>query len=480
MDWQQIRDQLQAIWGYSDFRPPQGEIVDCLRRGKDALVVLPTGGGKSICFQLPALLQTGLTLVVSPLVALMENQVQELKERQLPAASLHSEIPRLERQRILKQLEKQQLRLLYLSPETLFSPPVWERLITPQLVINGLILDEAHCLVQWGETFRPAYRRLGVARSSLLQTKPAGSRIAMAAFTATADPIAQQTLETCLQLQDPIYFQQSPYRQNLRLQVKRVCTPAQRKKKLLQFILSRKKQSGLIYARSRSTTETLSQWLNSLGYRSAAYHAGLSASERRTIEQEWLEGTLQFVIATCAFGMGINKPNLRWVIHYQPPLLLSEYLQEIGRGGRDGNIATALTLVSEPTGLLYPEDKQRERYFVQKLRQQYQKARELTQQIPREGNIKIIEQMSPNGLIALSLLHSLDQLEWLDPFHYRLLPQQTSRSDPPKLLKQPQQMQQYLATRYCRWQFLLTAFGFTEQAKGFRCGRCDRCVQKSI
>jgi len=479
MDCQQIRAQLEAIWGYSDFRPPQGEIVDCLLQGKDALVVLPTGGGKSVCFQLPALLKTGLTLVVSPLVALMENQVQELQQCQLPAASLHSEIPRPQRQQIFKQLEQQQLRLLYLSPETLFSPPVWERLIAPQFVINGLILDEAHCLVQWGETFRPAYRRLGVARSSLLQTKPAGSRIAVAAFTATADPTAQQTIEICLQLQNPIYFQQSPYRQNLRLQVKRVCTPAQRKKKLLQFIVPRKKQSGLIYARSRATTETLSQGLNSLGYHSAAYHAGLSPSERRKIEQAWLEGTLQLVIATCAFGMGINKPNLRWVMHYQPPLLLSEYLQEIGRGGRDGNMATALTLVSEPTGLLYPEDKQRERYFLQKLRQQYQKARELTQQIPREGNIKSVEQISPNGLIALSLLHSLDQLEWLDPFHYRLLPDQRKRSSPPKLLQQPQQMQQYLATRHCRWQFLLTAFGFNQQAKGFRCGRCDRCSQNS-
>ncbi len=477
MEWQQIRQQLQAIWGYADFRPPQGEIVDCLRRGNDALVVLPTGGGKSICFQLPALLQNGVTLVVSPLVALMENQVQELKQRQLPAASLHSEIPRPQRKQILNQLEGQRLRLLYLSPETLFSPPVWERLIVPELVINGLILDEAHCLVQWGETFRPAYRRLGVARSRLLEAKPEGSKIAVAAFTATADPIAQQTIETCLQLRNPIYFQQSPYRQNLRLQVKRVCTPAQRKKKLVEFIIPRKQQSGLIYARSRAVTETLTQWLNSLGYGSAAYHAGLSPTERRSVEQDWLQGNLQFVIATCAFGMGINKPNLRWVIHYQPPLLLSEYLQEIGRGGRDGHTATALTLVSEPTGLLYPEDKQRERYFLDKLRQQYQKARELTKHIPREGTITTVEQMSPHGLIALSLLHSLEQLEWIDPFHYRLLPEKKTTGNAPQLLQQPKQMQQYLATRHCRWQFLLGAFGFREQAKGFRCGRCDRCLK---
>jgi ATP-dependent DNA helicase RecQ len=478
MDWQQVRDRATAIWGYSDFRPPQGEIVACLLQGKDALVVLPTGAGKSICFQLPALLQTGLTLVVSPLVALMENQVQELQQRGLSAASFHSEVSRFQRREILEQLENQQLSLLYLSPETLFSPPIWERLIAPQLRINGLILDEAHCLVQWGETFRPAYRRLGVARSSLLQSKPSGSRIAVAAFTATADPTAQKIIENCLQLHTPTYFQQSPYRANLHLKVKRVCTPRQRKQKLLHFIQARPEEAGLVYARSRSATETLSKWLNSLGYKSAAYHAGFSPSQRRSIEQGWFTGELQFVVATCAFGMGINKPNLRWVIHYQPPLLLSEYLQEIGRGGRDGEIAAALTLVSEPTGLLYPEDKQREHYFTQKLHQQYQKARKLTKQIPAEGKITTVEQISPHGLIALSLLHSLEELEWLDPFHYRLLPQSKKGKITPKLLKQPQQMQQYLATRRCRWQFLLAAFGFREQAEGFRCGRCDRCMGK--
>ena len=166
--WNEVRAAFQKIWGYDDFRQPQGEIVRCLLEKRDALIVMPTGGGKSICFQLPALLQTGLTLVVSPLVALMENQVQELRQLRLPAALLHSELPAWERKKTLQALERQQLRLLYLSPETLLSPPVWERLCQPQLKINGLILDEAHCLVQWGDTFRPAYRRLGTIRPTLL------------------------------------------------------------------------------------------------------------------------------------------------------------------------------------------------------------------------------------------------------------------------------------------------------------------------
>jgi superfamily II DNA helicase RecQ len=210
--WKDVRAAFQKIWGYEDFRPPQGEIIGCLLAEKDALIIMPTGGGKSICFQLPALLKTGLTLVVSPLVALMENQVQELRQRNLSAALLHSELPSSQRRAVLQALERQQLRLLYLSPETLLSAPVWERLCQPQLKINGLILDEAHCLVQWGDTFRPAYRRLGAVRPALLKFKAQGTHISVAAFTATADPLAQKTIKEALRLEQPAFFRVNPYR----------------------------------------------------------------------------------------------------------------------------------------------------------------------------------------------------------------------------------------------------------------------------
>lgn len=230
--WEEVRTTFKEIWGYEDFRPPQGEIVSSLLAQKDAIIIMPTGGGKSICFQLPALLQTGLTLVVSPLVALMENQVQELIQRQQKAALLHSELSTFQRRTTLQALEKQQLRLLYLSPETLLSPPVWERLCQPQLQINGLILDEAHCLVQWGETFRPAYRRLGAVRPALLKHKPPGTKISIAAFTATADPSAQQTIQTVLQLQQPDIFRLNPYRPNLHPTVRIAWTPKGRKQQI--------------------------------------------------------------------------------------------------------------------------------------------------------------------------------------------------------------------------------------------------------
>lgn len=479
--WNDVRTAFKKIWGYDDFRPPQGEIIHSLLEKQDALIVMPTGGGKSICFQLPALLQTGLTLVVSPLVALMENQVQELRQLKLPAALLHSELPALERKKTLQALENQQLRLLYLSPETLFSAPVWVRLCQPQLKINGLILDEAHCLVQWGDTFRPAYRRLGAVRPALLKCKPAGTKISIAAFTATADTSARATIRNVLQLQQPKDFLISPFRHNLNLKVQTVWTPRGRRQQLLKFIQARPKQTGLVYVRSRRESEELAKWLGTLGYATAAYHAGLSPEERREIEASWLSGKSQFVVCTCAFGMGINKADVRWVVHFESPQLLSEYIQEVGRGGRDGKPTDALTLVCEPTGWLYPDDKQRREFFVEKLRSQYQDAQQLVKKLPPSGEVATVTKQFRDGAVALALLHSAGQLEWQDPFHYRKHPSGNFQSLSQLSATQVQvqkQMTEYLTTRECRWQFLLQAFGFTKEAVGLKCGNCDNCLRR--
>ncbi|MEJ1934258.1 ATP-dependent DNA helicase RecQ, partial [Nostoc sp. NIES-2111] len=469
--WEEVRTTFKKIWGYEDFRPPQGEIVSSLLSQKDALIIMPTGGGKSICFQLPALLQTGLTLVVSPLVALMENQVQELHQRQQKTALLHSELSTSQRRATLQALEKQQLRLLYLSPETLLSPPVWERLCQPQLQINGIILDEAHCLVQWGETFRPAYRRLGAVRPALLKHKPPGTKISIAAFTATADPVAQKTIQTVLQLQQPEVFRLNPYRPNLQPTVRIAWTPRGRKQQLIKFIQNRPQQTGLIYVRTRRDSEDLAAWLSQMGYATASYHAGLGATERREVENQWLGGKIPFVVCTCAFGMGINKPNVRWVIHYHAPHLLSEYVQEIGRAGRDGKPAEALTLVSEPTGWLDSEDKQRQEFFQEKMRSQQQKAQQLINKLPQQGEINAVTKQFPDSAVALALLHSSGQLNWLDPFNYKI--EHKAKSQPSTQLQATKQMTQYLNTKQCRWQFLLNAFGFTQEANNWRCGHCD-------
>lgn len=318
-----LRRRLQQIWGYSEFRYPQREVIEAILNQHDALIILPTGGGKSLCFQLPALMQTGLTIVISPLVALMENQVQELRQRSLSAAMLHSEMPSQQRKQVLWMLENQKLRLLYLSPETLLSQPVWQRLCEPSLQINALIIDESHCLSQWGETFRPAYFRLGTVRSSLLQHKPPKSRIAIAAFTATADPITQATIERILQLEKPQIFRLNPYRSNLHLSVQSVFTPHQRRQCLIKVIKAHSNQSGLVYVRSRREAESLTEWLRSQGYKTAAYHAGLKSTERRTIEQSWIGDQIQFVVCTCAFGMGVD-------VQYQVHPYKSELVDESG------------------------------------------------------------------------------------------------------------------------------------------------------
>jgi len=474
IDFNEVRAEFQRIWGYADFRPPQGEIIRSLLAQRDALIVMPTGGGKSICFQLPALLQSGVTLVVSPLVALMENQVQELRQLQLHAALIHSELSSRDKKKTLQALEKQQLRLLYLSPETLLSPPVWERLSQPQLQINGLILDEAHCLVQWGETFRPAYRRLGAVRPALLKSKPPGTKLPIAAFTATADPDAQQIIRQVLQLRKPQPFLLNPYRANLNLKVQIVWTPRGRRQHLLKYIQARGKQSGLVYVRTRRDSEELAGWLGESRFQTAAYHAGLSPDERRAIEKDWQSGKIQFVVCTCAFGMGINKPDVRWVIHFHSPLLLSEYVQEVGRGGRDGKPAEALTLISEPTGWLDPADKQRRQFFTDKMRQQYQKAQQLAKNLPVKGDVDSVKAEFKDGPIALSLLHSSGQLKWLDPFHYKI--DRSVKAQPSDQSQAALLMEKYLTTRDCRWKFLLTAFGFTP-ATNYRCGHCDNCTK---
>ncbi len=470
--WEQARATFRQIWGYPDFRPPQGEIVQSLLTGQDTLIIMPTGGGKSICFQLPALLRQGLTLVVSPLVALMENQVEELRQRQLPAACLHGELPAWERRNILKALEQQRLRLLYLSPETLLSPAVWQRLCQPHIQLNGLVLDEAHCLAQWGDTFRPAYYRLGAVRSTLLQQRP-GQRLAIAAFTATANPQDQQTIERILQLQQPQIFRLNPYRANLHLTVQTVWSARGRRQRLLQFLQAQGKQTGLVYVRTRRDSETLAQELTAQGYRTAPYHAGLGARERRQVERDWLEDRTQFVVCTCAFGMGINKSNCRWVVHLHAPLLLSEYVQEVGRAGRDGKPAIALTLASEATGWLDPEDKQRWQFFAAQASKQQRTARQLAAQLPRQGTVEQVMQQFPEGAIALSLLHGSGQLEWRDPFHYVLTTSQSPNS--PQNGRAGQEMSRFLHSRHCRWSFLLTAFGFSAEATGMRCGHCDNC-----
>ena len=219
--------------------------------------------------------------------------------------------------------------------------------------------------------------------------------------------------------------------------------------------------------RTRRDSENIAEWLSNLGYKTAAYHAGLSPEERREIENNWLNSKIPFVVCTSAFGMGINQPHVRWVVHFHAPLLLSEYVQEIGRVGRDGEDSIALMLISEPTGWLDSEDKQRQKFFTEKMRSHYSSAQKLAQKLPIQGEV------SKDNAIALSLIHSANQLEWLDPFHYSIHP--PIKIKPPAQFPAVQQMVKYLTTKQCRWQYLLNAFGFSTEALSMHCGHCDNC-----
>ncbi len=470
MELDQARHTLKRIWGYEQFRSPQGAVVNCLLAERDALVLLPTGAGKSVCFQLPAILQSGLTLVISPLVSLMENQVQELQQKQIRAALLHSQLPSGQRRQTFRKI--QQLDLLYLSPESLLSPSIWSKLCDSSLRIRYLIIDEAHCISQWGVSFRPIYRRLGAVRSVLQKNQP---QITVAAFTATANPSMRQEIQAVLQLQSPKIFQVSPYRANLDLCVKNTCSPAHRRRIMLKFIRRQGPTSGLIYTRSRRESEAIATWLQTHQVRAVAYHAGLPPEQRRIIEFDWLTAIVPVVVCTSAFGMGINKPDVRWVCHFQPPLTLTEYLQEIGRAGRDGMRSQTLLLVSEPTGWLDPQDQKQRRFFTHQCRHQQQLAQRLAPQLPQKGIITDIQQRFPQVDVALSMLHSTGQLRWIDPFNYAISSSDLTLSP---LNQSINCMVAFIRRRTCRWQQVLKSFGFGDAY--FRCGHCDRCQTRKF
>lgn len=458
-----IRAHLKTYWGFNRLRSPQAEVIKAQLDGRDSLVVLPTGFGKSLCFQLPAAMQAGLTLVVSPLVALMNSQVMELQQRGLPAAALHGQLSLQHRRLALNQLDRQQLRLLYASPETLLSPPVWRRLQHPDLVINSLIVDEAHVLVHWGSSFRPDYRRLGMVRPALRKAFP------IAAFTATADAATQTTLKSVLQLRDPFVLKMSPQRSQLSLNIQVAWTVAGRRRQCLTFIRQQGRASGLIYVRTRAMGRELCQWLTKQGISAAAYHGGLPAPTRRQLELEWLSGDCPFLICTNAFGMGIDLPSVRWILHYQPPLTLTDYVQEVGRAGRDGNPARALMLVSEPTGWLDDSDRRLHDFFQLQTQQHLRRASILLEQLPERGEYaRVVQEFGDEAKIAIALLHEANCLTWRDPFHFQIV----RRSRLPRSSPSNPGIAGLIVTRGCRWQYMLSAFGYPSSQP---CGSCDRC-----
>tara|TARA_R110002126_G_scaffold77796_1_gene193888 strand:+ start:5946 stop:8057 length:2112 start_codon:yes stop_codon:yes gene_type:complete len=322
----QTHTLLKNIFGYDKFRPLQEEIINRTIEGKDSFVLMPTGGGKSMCFQIPALIFDGLTIVVSPLISLMKDQVQALKSNGIKADFFNSSISLEEENNVITKAINGDLQLLYLSPEKLISVSnTWLK----QLNIKLVAIDEAHCVSMWGHDFRPEYTQLKVFRNSL-------PKVPFIALTATADKSARKDIEKQLGLHNAQLFISSFDRKNLSIEVRGQVQKRKKLQEINNFIERRKNESGIIYCLSRKNTEEVAGFLKERGHSVAFYHAGMNNEEREKTQTEFINDDTKIIVATIAFGMGIDKSNVRFVIHYNLPKNLEGYYQEIGRAGRDG------------------------------------------------------------------------------------------------------------------------------------------------
>ncbi|MDR0533306.1 MAG: DNA helicase RecQ [Verrucomicrobiales bacterium] len=336
---------LKQTFGYDQFRPLQREIIEASLAGKDVFALLPTGGGKSLCFQLPALLHGGLTLVVSPLIALMKDQVDTLQAAGVKATFLNSTLSAEQTRSRLASLHRGEYKLLYVAPERLMMDH-WENNLR-SWNISLIAIDEAHCISEWGHDFRPEYRQLARLRDF-------APRVPLMALTATATERVREDIVRLLELRDPEKFVASFNRPNLTYRVKAKEKPLQQ---ILDFLKQRPDESGIIYCASRSATESLADSLMARGHAAKPYHAGLDNETRNRNQEEFLRDETKIICATIAFGMGINKPNVRFVIHHDLPKNVEGYYQETGRAGRDG-------LPSECVLLYSPGDVAKQLHFI--------------------------------------------------------------------------------------------------------------------
>lgn len=321
-----MQNVLKRYFGFSTFRPLQEKIISKILERRDVVVLMPTGGGKSLCYQVPALMMEGTAVVVSPLLSLMKDQVEGLRANGIPVAALNSLNDEAENVRVRAACMRGELKLLYISPERLVLEIPY---LIRDMKVSLFAVDEAHCISQWGHDFRPEYAQLGVLR----QTFP---EVPIVALTATADRLTREDIQKLLGLSDPAVFISSFDRPNLSLEVKRGYQKKEKDRAILALIARHRDDCGIIYCMSKKTTESVAEMLRDHDVQAVAYHAGLSAEEREKAQDDFIHDRVQVVCATVAFGMGIDKSNVRFVVHYNLPKSIESFYQEIGRAGRDG------------------------------------------------------------------------------------------------------------------------------------------------
>jgi len=343
-----MRETLQKYFGYTDFHPLQEEIISNVLKHHDVLVLMPTGGGKSLCYQLPAVMKDGITVVISPLISLMKDQVDNLRSIGIPAASINSTLDYNRVAEIKSQLIKKHIKLLYVAPERIMIPDFF--VFLHQLNINLIAIDEAHCISEWGHDFRPEYRKLNLLKIHF-------PTIPLIALTSTATPQVQNDIVNQLNMVSPQIYRASLNRKNLFYQIRPKKETYQH---LLRYLKNHPNDSGIIYCQSRKSVDNLSRKLQKEGIRVLPYHAGLSSDVRTENQGKFIKDDVEIIVATIAFGMGIDKPNVRYVIHCDMPKSIEGYYQETGRAGRDGLKSDCILFFSYG-------DKIKHEYFIKQI-----------------------------------------------------------------------------------------------------------------